>query len=199
MNATFYSSFSIISIFLLTSCSPSDSELVEKFNSIEDRYGMFMSFEGCIQNITPLNEDESSRQAQLKIVSSILPEAFKYLNSEINFINSVEETRSNKEVLEKYRSKIGFLLSENLKIFRLVFVEQSKNNSDYWGLLSLDGENFDVLRQSYENKTQNAVIDQEIKTLILMRFKKVIMEAPDNRTKEINIQSPLDSELILMN
>lgn len=159
---------------------------------------MFMTFDGCLKNITELNKDMVNRSAQLKIVSSILPETFKFLNNEIVYLNSIEVNEKNKEVVNKYKSKIGPLFSEHIKIFRLLFVELSKQKPDYWGKLTLEGSNYDILRQVYDNKTQKSVINMETNNLILMRFKKVIMESTNKTSEELNISSPLDSELIPM-
>jgi len=157
-----------------------------------------MSFDGCLNNITELNKDTANRSAQLKIVSSILLETFNFLNNEIVYLNSIEVNEKNKEVVNKYKLKIGTLFSEHTKIFRLLFVELSKQKSDYWGKLTLEGSNSDILRQVYDNKTQKSVIKMETNTLILMRFKKLIMESTDKKSEELNITSPLDSELIPM-
>lgn len=183
---------------LMTSCSNSQDEINEKYNSIEKRYSMFMTFEGCLKNITEQNSDDNSRESQLKIVSSILPETFKFLNQEMEYLKSIGINEENKDIIEKYSSKIGSLNSEHIRIFRLVFVELSKKKADYWGKLSLEGANYDVLKQVYENKTQKSVINMEINNLTLMRFKNVIMVSPANISEELKITSPSDSELIPM-
>lgn len=193
---------SICAIFtysiLTTSCSNSNNQVAEKFNSIEKRYSMFMSYEGCVKNITKQNTDTSSRKAQLKLVSMTLPQTFDFLNSEINFLKTVNVTEENKEIVEKYNFRIGTLLSEHIKIFRLVFVELSNKKSDYWGRLSLEGTSSDILKQVYENKTQKSVMEMETNNLILMRFKKIILISPNNDSEEISITSPSDSELVPM-
>ena len=86
---TLFKTISALFIYTLltTSCSNSKDEVLDKFNSIENRYSMFMSYEGCVKNITELNTDTSSRTTQLKFVSMALPQTFEFLNSEINFLN----------------------------------------------------------------------------------------------------------------
>ena len=191
-------STAFICAILLSSCSNSNNEIVEKYNSIEKRYSLFMSYEGCVKNITVKNIDTNRRSAQIKIVSFILPETFKFLNEEINFLKTVKIDDENKEIVEKYNSKISTLFSEHVKIFRLFFVELSNKKSDYWGKLSLEGSNYDILKQIYENKTQKSVINMEKNNLILMRFKKVIMVSPDKAIEELNITSLSDYELVPM-
>ena len=92
---------------LMTSCSNSQDEINEKYNSIEKRYSMFMTFDGCLKNITEQNSDDISRESQLKIVSSILPETFIFLNQEIEYIKSIEINEENRDIIAKYNSKIG--------------------------------------------------------------------------------------------
>lgn len=183
---------------IIQSCSNNTNEIESQLNTIDERYKMFMSFDGCLKNITEINKDTANRSAQLKIISSILPETFNFLNNEIVYINSIEVNEKNKEVVNEYKSKIGTLFSEHIKIFRLLFVELSKQKSDYWGKLTLEGSNYDILRQVYDNKTQKSVINMETNNLILMRFKKVIMESTDKTSEELNISSPSDSELTPM-
>jgi hypothetical protein len=184
----------LLSIFI-SSCSNSKSEIIEKFNSIETRYPLLMSFDGCNNSITEKNSDTESRKAQLQMVSLNLVEAFKFLNAEIEYINSIPINEENADVMNEYHSKISSLYSEHFKIFRLVFVEGAKNNTDYWGKLSLTGENYDILKQVSVNKTQKSIIDRELNNLTLMRFKKVVMISSGEKIEEREIPSPLDEDL----
>ena len=144
-----------------------------------------------IQEITAKQQKTLIESA---IDSTVLKSTFSKYFYEIVCSNCSED----KEIVEKYNSKISTLFSEHVKIFRLFFVELSNKKSDYWGKLSLEGSNYDILKQIYENKTQKSVINMEKNNLILMRFKKVIMVSPDKAIEEINITSLSDSELVPM-
>lgn len=188
----------ILVSFIFQSCSNDTDEIENQLNTIEQRYTTFLSFDGCLKNISEQNKDTANRSAQLKIVSSILPETFKFLNNEINYLNSIQVDENNQELVNKYKSKIETLFSEHIKIFRLAFVEMSKTKPDSWGKLTLEGSNAEILNQVYDNKTQKSVINMEMNNLILMRFKKVIIESKNQKTEEINVPSPSDSELTPM-
>ena len=184
---------------LISSCSSPKDELIEKFNSIDKRYSLAMSYDGCFDNITSKNVDTSSRSANQKIVLATLIQNFNLLNEDINYLNNINKSDVNIEILNKYNSKISSLLSEHIKIYRLVFVEGCNKNQDYWGKLSLEGSEKDILKQAYENKTQKSIIIKEKNNLVQMRFKKVMMFSSDEKTsEEINITSPSDFELIPM-
>jgi hypothetical protein len=188
----------ILMLVTLQSCSTDVNEIESQLNTVEKRYTMFMTFDGCLKNITELNKDTANRNAQTKLVATILPETFKFLNGEIEYLNSIEVDEKNKEVLDRYKLKIGTLLAEHIKIFRLVFVEGAKQQPDYWGKLTLEGSNYDILRQECENKTQKSVIKMEVNNFMMIRFKKIIQKSDDFGNEEIEIESPLDSELIPM-
>lgn len=181
---------------LISGCSQSNNEIIEKLNSIEKRYPLFMSFEGCINSITEKNPDSIIREAQLNIVSLNLIEAFKFLNEEIEYITSISINEENKDIMVRYYAEIGSLLSEHIKIFRLAYVEGSKSNTDYWGKLSLEGPNYDILKQVCENKTQKSIIKKEIENLTLMRFKKTVIVSPGEKKEEYDINSVSDYDLI---
>lgn len=132
------------------------------------------------------------------MVAKILPETFKYLNGEIEYLQSIQENEENKELVEKYKKDLGDLLAEHIQISRLVFVELSNKNPNYWGKLRLEGENHDVLIQDYESKTQKEVIQKEVNSFMLMRFKKVIRKSKENMTDEVQFESASDRELIPM-
>jgi len=101
-------------------------------------------------------------------------------------------------LVEKYKKDLGDLLAEHIQIFRLVFVELSNKNPNYWGKLRLEGETHDVLIQDYESKTQKEVIQKEVNSFMLMRFKKVIRKSKENMTDEVQFESASDRELIPM-
>lgn len=190
----------IFSAFIITliiqSCSNNANDIESKFNTIDERYKMFMTFDGCLKNITEQNKDTANRSGQFAIVSMVLPETFKFLYNEIDYINSIEINEKNKELVDKYKFKISKEFSEHNKILRLLFVQKIKQNSDYWGKITLEGSNADILRQVYENKTQKSVINMEINNLTRMRFKKVIMESKNKTSEELEINSLKDTELV---
>ena len=188
----------ISALLFLIGCSPSTKEIKEKHRTLHQRYSMLMSYEGCYKNCTLANPDRTSREAQLNMVAKILPETFKYLNGEIEYLQSNQENEENKELVEKYKKDLGDLLAEHIQIFRLVFVELSNKNPNYWGKLRLEGENHDVLIQDYESKTQKEVIQKEVNSFMLMRFKKVIRKSKENMTDEVQFESASDRELIPM-
>lgn len=188
----------LLPLFFLFSCS-GNSDITERFNTIEKRFALFLNFEGCKKNITDINSDTASRSSYLQIIATILPQAFNYLNAEIEYINSITVTDDNKSLIDNYKSKIGTLFSEHVKIFRLWSVESmNRNKSADWGTFYLEGDNADVLRQRCKNMAQVKSSAEVVGNLNLMRFKKHIIEYPDNHTDVSEVQSPADSELIPM-
>jgi len=86
----------LFALLFLGACSPSTKEIKEKHRTLHQRYSMLMSYEGCYKNCTSANLDRTSREAQLNMVAKILPETFKYLNGEIEYLQSIQENEENK-------------------------------------------------------------------------------------------------------
>ena len=84
------------------------------------------------------------------------------------------------------------------KITDVPFIDISNKNQDYWGKLSIEGVNKDILRQICENKSQKSIMKMETNNLVIMRFKKVIIQSADNSEELIRIESPADGDLTPM-
>lgn len=181
-------------IITICSCSNSNSELNDRFNELDKKTALMLDFKGVRDKITLINTDTASRRSNTDMVAMLLPSSFAFLNSEATYLNSIKETEENKEILNKYKERIKHHFSEHIKIYRLMFLKASENKDNNLGQLTIEGDNYDILRQKCNNASEKDALMKFLPDMTDMRFKKVI--SVYNKTETITeIQSVADSEL----
>jgi len=153
-----------------------------------------LNFNGVRDNITSINPDTASIKSFTSMAASILPSNFTFLNSEATYLNSIKETEENKEILNKYKERIKQHFSQHIKIYRLMFLKASENKDNNLGQLTIEGDNYDILRQKCYKASEREALMKFLADMTDMRFKKII--SVYNKTETITeIQSIADSEL----
>ena len=153
-----------------------------------------LDFKGVRDKITSINPDTASRRSYTDMTVSIMPSNFAFLNSEVEYLNAIKETEENKEILNKYKRRIKENISQQIKIYRLLFIKIAEKNIDNWGQLTIDGDNYDIIRQKCDNASQREALLKFLPDMTDMRYKKII--SVYNKIETITeIQSAADSEL----
>ena len=185
--------FSVV-ILILISCSNSNSELNNRYNELDKKTALMLEFKGVRDKITSINPDTASIKSFTSMTVTILPSNFAFLNSEATYLNSIKETEENKEILNKYKERIKNHFSEHIKIYRLMFLKATENKDDNLGQLTIEGDNYDILRQKCNKASDKDALMKFLPDMTDMRFKKII--SVYNKTETITeIQSAADSEL----
>ena len=182
-------------IITICSCSNSNSELNDRFNELDKKTALMLDFKGVRDKITLINTDTASRRSNTDMVAMLLPSSFAFLNSEAEYLNSIKETEENKDILNKYKERIKNNFSQHIKIYRLMFILASEKNVDNWGQLTIEGDNYDIIRQKCDKASDKEALMKFLPDMTDMRFKKVISTYNNSETIT-EIQSAADSELM---
>ena len=182
-------------IITICSCSNSNSELNDRFNELDKKTTLMLDFKGVRDKITLINTDTASRRSNTDMVAMLLPSSFAFLNSEAEYLNSIKETEENKDILNKYKERIKNNFSQHIKIYRLMFILASEKNVDNWGQLTIEGDNYDIIRQKCDKASDKEALMKFLPDMTDMRFKKVISTYNNSETIT-EIQSAADSELM---
>ena len=184
-----------LSVILITACSPSTEDISERASSLDKRFALQLSLDGVLNQITEKNTDSSKRDQMIKATATMLPLAFEFLNEEINYINSIDETSSNKFLLDAYKGKVAKYFADHIQIGRLVILESYNQTQSDFGKLELLGSNRDELKQYFKNDLQKSQIDSAANMFNLMRFKKITSIAADGKESIIIIESKKDTDI----
>jgi len=185
----------LIIIFGVAGCTDPDGELRERKDTINTRFTLFMSLDGILNTVAKKDVGEEERAGLVQIAGITTLEVFKFLNGEIEYLNSIKATETNKAVLEEYRESVGNYVAEHMAIFRFVFVEGANKSHPEWGSLSFDDLRMGVLRQKISDPGQKESLQKELNNLKLMRVRTLIVEENGNESV-IELDVPDDTALI---
>jgi hypothetical protein len=181
-------------IITICSCSNSNSELNDRYSELDKKTALMLDFKGVRDKITSINPDTASRRSFTDMVVKLIPSNFAFLNNEITYLNSIKETPENKDILNKYKDRIKDNLSQHIKIYRLIFIKLAEKNVDNWGQLTIEGDNYDIIKQKCDKASDKEALMKFLPDMTDMRFKKVISTYNNSETIT-EIQSAADSEL----